>query len=213
MNIFMLLGCRRLKRNTRERLAVLKIISVYRKNMMDFKNIDTSRAALLMMHFQADVFAALAGHLPPDMLDRANALIKAWRTTGRPVIFANFALGPHYESVTEKNMLTMNIQKMGLFREPTPVAGLDVKPNDGHYACPRASVFHSTKLDQDLRAQGIDTLVMAGIASSGVLFSSVAWASDADYRLYLVQDCCYDPDTLAHEALFRTSFATRTTII
>lgn len=54
---------------------------------------------------------------------------------------------------------------------------------------------------------------MAGIASSGVLFSTVAWASDADYQLYLVRDCCYDPDTEAHEALFRTSFATRTVII
>lgn len=52
-----------------------------------------------------------------------------------------------------------------------------------------------------------------GIASSGVLFSTVAWASDADYRIYLVRDCCYDPDAQAHEALFRTSFATRAHII
>lgn len=166
-----------------------------------------------MMHFQADVFSVLAGNLPTDMLDRANALIRAWRNTGRPIVFANFALGSNYESVSETNMLTVNISKMGLFREPTPVTGLEVAPSDWYYACPRASVFHGTTLDKDLRAQGIDTLVMAGIASSGVLFSSVGWASDADYRLYIVRDCCYDPDVQAHEALFRTSFSTRTLIV
>jgi nicotinamidase-related amidase len=54
---------------------------------------------------------------------------------------------------------------------------------------------------------------MAGIASSGVLFSTVGWASDADYQIYIVRDCCFDPDTQAHEALFRTSFATRALMI
>jgi nicotinamidase-related amidase len=181
--------------------------------MINLSTIDTRRAALLMMHFQADVFSVLADSLPADMLDRANALIRAWRSTERPVIFAHFALGTHYESVSEKNMLTVNISKTGLFREPIPVSGLEVDPNDWNYACPRASVFCDTHLDKDLRAQGIDTLVMAGIASSGVLFSSVGWASDADYRIYIVRDCCYDPDAQAHEALFRTSFATRALII
>lgn len=180
---------------------------------MDLKTIDNRRAALLMMHFQADVFSVLAGKLPTDMLDRANALIRAWRNTGRPIVFANFALGSNYESVSENNMLTVNISKTGLFREPTPMSGLEVTASDCHYTCPRANVFYNTTLDKDLRAQGIDTLVMAGIASSGVLFSSVGWASDADYRIYIVRDCCYDPDTQAHEALFRTSFATRALMI
>jgi nicotinamidase-related amidase len=181
--------------------------------MISLNTIDTRRAALLMMHFQADVFSVLADTLPSDMLDRANALIKAWRSTERPIIFANFALGANYESVKETNMLTVNISKSGLFREPIPVAGLEIAAHDVHYECPRASVFCGTHLDKDLRAQGIDTLVMAGIASSGVLFSSVGWASDADYRIYIVRDCCYDPDMQAHEALFRTSFATRALII
>lgn len=147
------------------------------------------------------------------MLERANTLIGAWRGIGRPIAFANFALGSNYESVSNKNMLTLNIAKSELFREPTFVTGLDVAPTDLRYSCPRASAFYGTDLDGDLRARGVDTLVMAGIASSGVLFSSMGWASDADYRIYLVRACCYDPDTQAHEALFRTSFATRAIII
>lgn len=181
--------------------------------MIDLSAIDNRRAALLMLHFQADVFSVLADKLPTDILNRANALIRAWRSTGRPIVFANFALGSNYELVNEKNLLAVNISKTGLFREPTPVTGLESAASDWHYTCPRANVFYGTNLDKDLRAQGIDTLVMAGIASSGVLFSSVGWSSDADYRIYIVRECCYDPDEQAHEALFRTSFATRAHII
>ena len=54
---------------------------------------------------------------------------------------------------------------------------------------------------------------MVGIASTGVMLSSVAWASDADYELHIVKDCCFDPDDVAHEALFRTGFVTRARII
>lgn len=163
------------------------------------------------MHYQTDVFSVLASDIPPDLLDRTNSLIVAWRTTGRPVVFANFAV--NYNAPNDNNMLITNIMRTGLFREPTPVPGLDVTEGDRRYACARASVFHDTSLHADLRADGIDTLVMAGIASSGVLFSSVGWASDADYRIYIARDCCYDPDAAAHEAFFRTSFATRATII
>ena len=47
---------------------------------------------------------------------------------------------------------------------------------------------------------------MAGIASTGVMLSSIAYASDADFRLYTVKDCCYDPDPVVHEHLFATAF-------
>jgi hypothetical protein len=41
----------------------------------------------------------------------------------------------------------------------------------------------------------------------------MGWSSDADYHIHILRDCCYDPDAQAHEALFRTSFATRALII
>ncbi|EHK4833804.1 TPA: isochorismatase family protein, partial [Escherichia coli] len=56
-------------------------------------------------------------------------------------------------------------------------------------------------------------LVMAGISTTGVVLSSVAWASDADYDVRLVQDCCYDPDRDAHEALLRSGFGGRVQVV
>jgi nicotinamidase-related amidase len=54
---------------------------------------------------------------------------------------------------------------------------------------------------------------MAGISSTGVVLSSVTWASDADYDVRLVRDCCYDPDQDAHEALFRSGFGGRVQVV
>lgn len=166
-----------------------------------------------MLHYQADVFQLLFGDEKPALLDRANALIHQWRSMGRPVIFANFALGHRYEMANADNQLVSGLTTTGLFREPKPVDGLDIHPHDKLYNCPRISVFHGTGLDADLRAQGIDTLVMAGVTSTGVLFSSVGYASDADYKIHLIRKCCFDPDHSAEDALFRTSFSTRSRVI
>ncbi len=46
--------------------------------------------------------------------------------------------------------------------------------------------FYGTALDADLRTRGVSTLVMAGISTTGVVLSSVALASDADYDVRLV---------------------------
>ncbi|GHL67300.1 hypothetical protein ECZU32_52790 [Escherichia coli] len=54
---------------------------------------------------------------------------------------------------------------------------------------------------------------MAGISTTGVVLSSVASASDADYDVRLVQDCCYDPDRDAHEALLRSGFGGRVQVV
>jgi nicotinamidase-related amidase len=170
-------------------------------------------AALVIMHYQVDVFAILFGDRPPPLLDSCNALIRRWRATGRPLFFPNFFLGEAYELASKNNRLMSSIVPSGYFRSAVPMHGLAIEPGDRFYACPRASVFHGTTLDADLRARGVDTLVMAGISTTGVVLSSVAQASDADYDVRLVRDCCYDPDRDAHEALFRSGFGGRVQVV
>jgi nicotinamidase-related amidase len=58
-----------------------------------------------------------------------------------------------------------------------------------------------TDLETLLRASGIDTLVLAGVHTSGVVLSTVRHAGDLDYRLVVVRDCCADPDVEVHAML------------
>lgn len=181
---------------------------------VDFQDSFLERAALVVMHYQVDVFDILFGEQPSPLLDRCNALIRRWRSTGRPVFFPNFSLGAGYEHAPPaSNRQITPYLPSGRFRTGLPVEGLAVESGDIFYACPRASVFYGTSLDADLRTRGVNTLVMAGISTTGVVLSSVAWASDADYDLRLVEDCCYDPDQAAHEALFRSGFGGRAEVV
>jgi biuret amidohydrolase len=180
---------------------------------LDFVESCIDRAALVIMHYQVDVFAILFGEQRSPLLDKCNELIQRWRITGQPLVFPNFFLGEQYEHASQSNRLISSIVPTGRFRNALPMQGLAIERGDLFYACPRASVFHGTTLDADLRARGISTLVMAGISSTGVVLSSVTWASDADYDVRLVRDCCYDPDQDAHEALFRSGYGGRVQVV
>ena len=180
---------------------------------LDLEGSYVDSAALVIMHYQVDVFAILFGEQPSPLLDRCNSLIGRWRGTGRPVFFPNFFLGAAYEYTSKSNRLISSIVPTGRFRNARPMTGLAVEEGDVFYRCPRASVFHDTVLDADFRARGISTLVMAGISTTGVVLSSITWASDADYDVRLVEECCYDPDRVAHDALFRTGFGGRVQVV
>ncbi|MFL9883660.1 isochorismatase family protein [Paraburkholderia agricolaris] len=56
------------------------------------------------------------------------------------------------------------------------------------------SLFVGTDLQTLLRANGIDTLMLAGVYTSAVVTSTVRHADDLDRRLIVVRDCCDDPD-------------------
>lgn len=181
---------------------------------IDFQESYIDRAALVIMHYQVDVFDILFGEQPWPLLDRCNDLIRRWRTTGRPVLFPNFSLGDEYQHAPPAtNRQITPYLPSGRFRTGVPVEGLAIKQGDLFYSCPRASVFYGTSLEADLRTRGVSTLVMAGISTTGVVLSSVAWASDADYDVRVVKGCCYDPDQDAHEALFRSGFGGRVQVV
>lgn len=73
----------------------------------------------------------------------------------------------------------------------------------------RMGAFSSTDLDMILRANGIQTLVLSGIATSGVVLSTLRYA--ADYRLVVVKDCCSDCDEEVHRVLLDKVFPRQAT--
>ena len=74
------------------------------------------------------------------------------------------------------------------------------------------SAFAGTDLDLVLRANGIETLILTGIITSGVVLSTLSHAADADYTLLVVRDCCSDGDAEAHRVLLEKVFPRQATI-
>ena len=77
----------------------------------------------------------------------------------------------------------------------------------------RVSSFQGTDLEVVLRAQRIDTLAMFGIATSGVVLSTIRQAADLDYRLVLLSDLCADDDQEVHRVLIDSLLPRQATVI
>jgi nicotinamidase-related amidase len=65
----------------------------------------------------------------------------------------------------------------------------------------RVNALYGTALDLILRANTIDTLMILGYATSGVVLSTVRYAADLDYRLVVIEDCCADQEPDVHDFL------------
>ncbi|KVQ65709.1 isochorismatase family cysteine hydrolase [Burkholderia territorii] len=171
-----------------------------------------ANTALIVMHYQTDILG-LFPSVAPTLLANTRKLCDAARAAGIHVCFANLRFSPGYPEVSPRNKNGQGIKQLGLFIDDGPCPELGRLDNEPLTIAHRASVFFRTDLQARLVAQGIDTLILVGIASTGVVLSSVAHASDSDFRLYTVKDCCYDPDEIVHEHLFATAFETRTTVL
>ena len=85
-------------------------------------------------------------------------------------------------------------------------------PGDVVVSKRRVSAFAGSDLDVVLRAGGIDNLVLAGIATSGVVLSTLRQAADLDYRLTVLADACGDRDEEVHRVLTEKVFPRQATV-
>lgn len=175
-------------------------------------------AALVVMDFQTVVVDMVETEKEKDaLLARTAKLVDAARKAGMRVIYVVGGFRAGYPEVSPRNQGFAPIRESGRFVEGS--AGMEVhaalapKPDDVVVKKRRVSAFAGTDLDVILRANGIDVLVLAGIATSGVVLSTVRHAADADYRLVVVADCCADRDAEVHRVLVEKVFPRQVTVV
>ena len=77
----------------------------------------------------------------------------------------------------------------------------------------RVSAFAGSDLELVLRAREVTHLVLGGIATSGVVLSTVRAAADSDYRLTVLADLCLDGDEEVHRVLTGKVFPRQAEVI
>ncbi|MCF4138167.1 cysteine hydrolase [Streptomyces sp. Tue 6430] len=165
-------------------------------------------SALLVMDVQRDVVAIAddgSGYLP-----RLRRAIDGARTAGVPVIYVMLVLRPGDPEVGPRNRVMTNVVRAGLFREGAPGTEIhpDVAPRQGDVVVTkrRGSAFSGSDLDLVLRARGVDSLVLTGIATSAVVLSTLWHALDLDFGLTVLADGCLDTDPEVHRVLTEKLF-------
>jgi nicotinamidase-related amidase len=167
----------------------------------------TSTALLIM-----DVQKGIVNRFGDDSgyLTRLSAAVSAARGAGIGVIYVVVAFRPGYPEVSERNKSFAAIAGTGRFTEGDPDSPIHpaVVPAAGDVVVTkrRVSAFAGSDLDVVLRAGGVDHLVLAGIATSGVVLSTVRQAADLDYRLTVLSDGCLDGDPEVHRMLTEKVF-------
>jgi nicotinamidase-related amidase len=184
--------------------------------MNDKLSLNPETSALLVMDFQTGVVEMVATG-SDALLPRTAGVIEAARQAGMRVIYVVVGFRAGYPEVSPRNASFGPIRDSGRFAEGSP--GIEVhpavapKPGEIVVTKHRVSAFAGTDLDMILRANGIEKLVLAGIATSGVVLSTVRHAADADYRLVVVEDCCTDRDPEVHRVLTEKVFVRQTTVV
>lgn len=77
----------------------------------------------------------------------------------------------------------------------------------------RVSAFAGSDLEVVLRTLGVRHLVLTGIATSGVVLSTLREASDKDFQLTVLSDLCADRDEEVHRVLTTKVFPRQATVV
>jgi nicotinamidase-related amidase len=179
-----------------------------------------AHTAVLSMDCQAGIISIYTKDDKDAFLGRASNVLNHARAAGMTVIHVQVGFRPGLPEVSSRNLLfgaiKSSTQHQKLFEGPLAVIPSVIGPREGEIVITkhRIGAFAGTDLAMILRAKDdIDTLVLFGIATSGVVLSTLLDASDRDFRLAVVKDCCADLDSTVHDCLINKFFPTRAAVL
>jgi len=185
---------------------------------MTIDSIDPQKTAVLSMDMQVGIVSAYLGE-KTELLERASAVLKSARQAQVAVVHVRVGFRDGMPEVSSRNLLFSSIkqspQHQKLFAGARGEIHASVAPLDDEVVITKSRVnaFAGTDLEQVLRASEVDTLIMFGIATSGVVLSTALHASDADYRLVVISDCCADLDAEVHSCLMEKVLRRRALVL
>ena len=141
----------------------------------------------------------------PQLTSRIRRAIDAAHASDMCVIYVVVGFRDSYAEVSANNAGFSAIAQNGAYSSHDPNRAIhpDIapRPNDIIVTKKRVSAFAGSDLDMVLRAQQVDSLVLCGISTSGVVLSTARQAADLDYRLTILSDGCTDGDPEVHRVL------------
>ncbi|MFJ3894160.1 MULTISPECIES: cysteine hydrolase family protein [unclassified Streptomyces] len=163
-----------------------------------------SQQALLVM----DVQQMIVDRYPdPAYLPRLREAIGAARANGVPVIHVTVGFRPGAPEISPRNKMFGRLAGAPASAQANEIhPDVAPGPDDIVVTKRRVSAFAGSDLDMVLRAKGIDHLVLTGIATSGVVLSTLRQAADLDFTLTVLSDGCLDNDPEVHRVLTEKVF-------
>jgi nicotinamidase-related amidase len=177
--------------------------------------LDPSRTAVLLMDLQPEIL-----EMVDDLdafLDRVVEVSEAARDRGVTIGHVRVAFTPEARAAIPDTSSFAAVRDADRLTEGTPGAAVHPRlgPRDGDIVVTKVRVgaFSTTDLADQLDSAGVDTLVLCGVATTGVVLSTVRDAADRDLRVVVVADCCADRDPEVHRVLTEKVFPRQATVV
>jgi nicotinamidase-related amidase len=181
------------------------------------RTIDPATTALLVMDYQQGIVAMIEDSAA--LLDRAADAIARVREAGGHVGYVRVAFtDDDLAAIPPTSGMGARVAASSeAFHADSPRTAIHerVAPQDSDILVrkTRVGAFSTTDLQQQLRDRGIDTLILAGISTSGVVLTTVREAFDRDYALFVLADATADRDPDVHTCLMEKVFPHQAEVI
>ncbi|WP_236795473.1 cysteine hydrolase family protein [Amycolatopsis sp. GM8] len=179
--------------------------------------IDSARSIVLAMDFQPMVLRGV-GNADELVATVAGAVASA-RKAGLRIGYVRVAFDDaDYGQISQRNKafaaLAANVGYMHA-NSPDTAIHPDLAPQDDDIVVrkTRFGALSTTDLVRQLEDAQIDTIILAGVSTSGVVLSTVRDAADRDLRVVVLSDGCADPDDEAHRVLVTKVFPVQADVI
>jgi nicotinamidase-related amidase len=162
----------------------------------------------LVMDVQNGVIERMEDMKP--YLDRLSSVIRSAREAGFRIIHIRTVFRPGFVDASPQNKSIAKVVAWGILTEGSKSAEIHdaIVPDKSDVIInkSRGSAFHGCDLETVLRSLDVETIVITGLTTSGVVLSTVRQAADMDYRLVVLEDLCKDRDPESHDILVRKIF-------
>ena len=139
-------------------------------------------------------------------------LLPRARAAGVLVVFVRIAFRSNRADLPPGNALFSTFfEAREIFHETMAGSEIDLPLHDEDVVVlkRRASAFAGTDLDLVLRAQAVDAIAVAGVATGAMVAATCYDAADRGYRVTVLRDGCADGDHAIHEFFMDKVFPSR----
>jgi nicotinamidase-related amidase len=182
---------------------------------VDHPKLNPKTTAVLTLDCQVGVIEFVPGS--EQIFARASRVVTAARDRKVPVIHVGIGFRPGYPEVPVDHPIFGMVRQSGKFVIGTKSAAFNpsIAPAADEIVIHkhRVSAFFGTDLEMILRAKGITHLVLFGIATSGIVLSTLRQAADLDFHCVVIADCCHDGDEEVHRVLTTKVFSRQATVV
>ncbi|MGB7752904.1 MAG: cysteine hydrolase [Candidatus Acidiferrales bacterium] len=169
--------------------------------------LDPPKTAFLTLDLQKGVFG-----LVPDserVMSVAAKAVAFARENQFRIIHVGLGFSEGHPEILDFESPFLLVKRNNLFVKGTPSVefhGDIFHPDDLVIYKQRVGAFSDNHLELVLRSRRIEHLVFFGIATSGIVLSTLSRAFDLDFRSVVLKDACFDADQDVHRVLTEKVF-------